>query len=161
MYENEKIKREFFEHLSGAEGFVKSSVRTFAEAIGQWQLFSDNDDFANFNKSKAAEFREWLASRATKTKSGQLTIVTQYNYLRRVKRFFTWLSGHPDFRNKVFKNDIEFLRLSKKDALIARSGTTKTMPTFEEVKQIILSIGGQNEIDMRDRAIISSLRSSL
>lgn len=155
MYENEQTKRDFFEHLRGAEGFAESSIRTFAEAVGQWQNFSQNEDFAKFDKSKALAFREWLVKKATKTKSGQLTIVTQYNYLRRVKRFFAWLSDQPSFRNKVLKNDIEFLRLSKKDALIARSGTTKTMPTFEDVRKIIENIDVKNEIDMRDRALIS------
>ncbi len=153
-YQNEQIKREYFEHLRGAEGFAESSVRTFAEAIAQWQLFSDGDDFANFNKTKALAFREWLVKKATKTKSGQLTLVTQGNYLRRIKKFFTWLSGHPSFRTKVLKNDIEFLRLSKKDALVARSGTTKTMPTFEEARKIIESIDIKTEIDRRDRALI-------
>jgi integrase/recombinase XerD len=154
MYENEEIKREFFEHLKGAEGFAKTSVTTFAEAIGQWQLFTKNDDFGNFDKSKALAFREWLADRETKTKAGKLSLVTQYNYLRRIKRFFTWLADQPGFRSRILKNDIEFLRLSKKDALIARSGTTKTMPTFDEVKAIIESIEVKNEIDRRDRALI-------
>lgn len=153
-YQNEQIKREYFEHLRGAEGFAESSVRTFAEAIAQWQLFSGGDDFSNFNKTKALAFREWLVKRATKTKSGQLTLVTQGNYLRRIKKFFTWLSGHQSFRTKILKNDIEFLRLSKKDALIARSGTTKAMPSFEDARKIIEGIDVKNEIDRRDRALI-------
>jgi integrase/recombinase XerD len=154
MYENEQIKRQFFEHLKGAEGFAKTSVNTFAEAIGQWQLFTNDDDFGNFNKSQALAYREWLAGRETKTKAGRLSLVTQYNYLRRIKRFFSWLAEQQGFKSKIQKNDIEFLRLSKKDALIARSGTTKTMPTFEEVKAIIESIEIKNEIDRRDRALI-------
>jgi integrase/recombinase XerD len=154
MYENEQIKRDFFQHLKGAEGFAKTSVNTFAEAIGQWQLFTNNEDFGNFDKSKALAFREWLAARETKTKAGRLCLVTQYNYLRRIKRFFSWLAEQPGFRSKILKNDIEFLRLSKKDALIARSGTTKTMPTFEDVRVIIESIEIKNEIDRRDRALI-------
>lgn len=154
IYENEQRKREFFDHLRGAEGFAESSVHTFAEAIAQWQSFFDNEDFGNYDRKRALQFREWLAGRASKTESGQLSLVTQYNYLRRVKRFFTWLSGQPNYRNRVLKNEVEFLRLSKKDARIARAGTTRKMPTFEEVKAIIESIPVNNEIDMRDRAMI-------
>lgn len=155
LYQNEQRKREFLEHLKGAEGFAESSVNTFAEAIDQWQIFTESDDFVNFNKSKALAFRDWLKARKSNTESGTISLVTQYNYLRRVKRFFTWLVGQPVYKNKLLKNDVEFLRLSKGDARIARQGTTKQMPTFEEAKAIIESIEIRNEIDMRDRALIS------
>ena len=154
-YRNEQAKRRFFEHLSGGEGFAGDSVSTFAEAIGQWQQFSKNDDFANFDKSKAMEFVAWLHERDTKTKAGRLSLTTQYNYLRRVKRFFVWLAEQLEYRKKIRKTDVDFLRLSKKDARIATSGTTKPMPTFEEVQKIIMSIHPGNEIDRRDRALLS------
>lgn len=155
MYENERIKREFFEYLRGAEGFAKSSVKEFAEAIGQWQRFSENEDFSKFDKSKALAFRDWLAERNTNTKTGKLAIPTRYHYLRRVKKFFYWLAEHPDYRNKVQKNHVDFLRLSKNDARIARSGSTKAKPTLEEARKIIETIGDTTEIDRRDRALIS------
>jgi integrase/recombinase XerD len=153
-YRNEQAKRRFFEHLKGGEGFAGNSVTKFAEAVGQWQQFSKNDDFANFDKSKAAEFCTWLNTRETKTKAGKLSLTTQYHYLRRLKRFFTWLSDQHEYR-KIHKTDVDFLRLSKKDARIATAGTTKAMPTFEEAQQIIMSIQIKNDIDMRDRAILS------
>jgi integrase len=154
VYLNEQRKREFLEHLKGAEGFAESSINTFAEAIDQWQFFTKSDDFANFNKTKALAFRNWLNLRKANTENGTISIVTQYNYLRRVKRFFSWLSGQPIYKNKILKNDVEFLRLSKGDARIAQQGTTKKMPTFEEAKAIIENIEIKNEIDMRDRAVI-------
>lgn len=155
LHKNEVAKRRFFEHLKGGEGFDENSITKFAEAVAQWQIFSENDDFANFTKEKATEFRGWLNTRNAKTKTGSLAMATQYNYLRRVKRFFKWLSDQPEYKNKLRKTDVDFLRLSKKDARIATAGTTKRMPTFDEVKQIIESIEVKNEIDMRDRAIIS------
>lgn len=154
VYENEQIKRDFYEQLKGARGFARSSIRNFAEAIAQWQTFSNNEDFASYNKSKAVGFVEWLSARSAKTDSGKLSLTTQYNYLRRVKKFFEWLSEQPGYKSKVSKNDVDFLRLSKSDACIARAGTTKTMPTFEDVKKIIQSIKGKSEIDLRDRALI-------
>lgn len=154
-HENELAKRRFYEYLKGGKGFADDSVRKFAEAIAQWQNFSEQDDFSNFTKEKAMAFRDWLKTRDTKTDAGHLSMATQYNYLRRVKRFFKWLSEQSDYRQRVRKTDVDFLRLSQKDARIATSGTTKRMPTFDEVKQIIESIEVKNEIDMRDRAIIS------
>ncbi len=153
-YENERIKREFFDHLKGGQGFAKSSVRVFAEAISQWQTFTDNEDFSTYNKSKAVAFTEWLSSRASKTDSGKVSLTTQYNYLRRIKKFFEWLSEQPTYKSKIVKSDIDFLRLSKKDARIARSGTTKKLPAFEDIKKIIESIDDKTEIAMRDKAMI-------
>lgn len=155
VLKNEQRKREFFDHLRGADGFAENSVQDFAEAVVQWQTFTENEDFASFNKEKALAFRIWLKERPSNTESGQLSLSSQYNYLRRVKRFFSWLSGQPDYRNKILKNDVEFLRLSKTDARIATSGTTRKMPTFEEVKAIIESVQIRSEIDKRDRAMIS------
>jgi integrase len=154
MYENERIKREFFDHLKGGQGFARSSVRVFAEAISQWQTFTNNEDFSSYNKSKAVAFTEWLNSRTSKTESGKVSLTTQYNYLRRIKKFFEWLSEQPTYKSKILKSDIDFLRLSKADARIARSGTTKKMPTFEDIKKIIESIDGKTEIAMRDKAMI-------
>lgn len=155
IYENESIKREFFEQLKGARGFSKSSIRTHAEAINQWEMFTRKEDFANYDKSKAIAFTEWLSTRPAKTKSGKISLVTQYNYLRRVKKFFDWLADQPGYKSKIVKSDVDYLRLSKADAQIARSGTTKRMPTFDDVKKIINGIDGKSEIDMRDRALIS------
>jgi integrase len=154
-YKNEQIKRQFLEHLKGADGFADDSLDKHAEAVYQWQLFSGGEDFATFTKEKATKFCDWLKTRDAKTESGTLSLATQYNYLRRIKKFFTWLADQPDYRRSIRKTDIDFLRLSKKDARIATSGTTKRMPTFDELKKVIESIGSGNEIDMRDRAILS------
>ena len=155
LYENETIKREFFEQLKGARGFSKSSIRSHAEAIHQWEVFTKHEDFCMYEKSKAIAFTEWLNTRPAKTKSGKISLVTQYNYLRRIKKFFSWLADQPGYKSKIIKNDIEYMRLSKADAQIARSGTTKKMPTFEDARKIIDGIKSNSEIEMRDRALIS------
>jgi site-specific recombinase XerD len=95
-YRNEQAKRGFFEHLRGAKGFDESSVNDYADAIGQWQIFSNGEDFATFNKSKALAYCDWLTRRATKTHDGALKPATRYHYLRRVKEFFMWLAAQPE-----------------------------------------------------------------
>lgn len=153
-YQNELRKREFFQHLKGADGFAESSINSFSEAISQWQSFSDNDDFSNFNKTKAMNFVAWLKTRKSRTESGQVSLTSQYSYLRYLQKFFRWLSDQPSYRNKIIKSDIEFLRLPKKEVAIAISGKTKKIPSLDEVKKIIEAIEIKNEIDKRDRAII-------
>ena len=154
-YRNEQAKRGFFEHLRGAKGFTEASVNDYADAIGQWQIFSDNEDFATFDKTRAMAFREWLVRRATKPPDGTLKPATRYHYLRRVKEFFLWLAGQPEYSQKLVRGDADFLRISKKDMQIVLAGTTKAMPTLEEVQKVIGSIEPTTEIGMRDRALIS------
>ena len=138
--ENEQIKRSFLDDLKGARGFTESSVRAHADAIWKWQEFSEHDDFRKFNKARAVQFVDWLANKPTNTSTGKLSVVSRDNYLRRVKQFFSWLSGQPGYKNKVLKNEVEYLRLSNADAQAARSGTTKQMPTFDQAKTIIESM---------------------
>lgn len=79
-YQNEQLKRAFFTYLHGARGFADTSLRSFAEAIWQWQLFTGGEDFTTFNQEKATAFKEWLTTRPTKTKAGRLSLATQSNY---------------------------------------------------------------------------------
>ncbi len=151
---NAEAKMKFFEYLQGAKGFTESSINAFGEAVYQWEKFVECEDFANFNRTKALSFVEHLKERESKTESGHLGLQTQYNYLRRVKKFFDWLADQPGYRSQINKNEVAFLRLSKKEVNIATSGTTKKIPTYEEVRKIIENINIENEIDMRDRALI-------
>ena len=153
--ENEQIKRSFLDDLKGARGFTESSVRAHADAIWKWQEFSEHDDFRKFNKARAVQFVDWLANKPSNTPTGKLSVVSRDNYIRRVKKFFSWLSGQPGYKSKVLESEVEYLRLSNKDTKAARSGTTKQMPTFEQAKTIITSIKIENEIDRRDRALLS------
>jgi integrase len=151
---NERIKRSFFEYLKGAKSFSKSSVRAHADALWKWQEFTGNDDFANYDKAKAVEFVDWIEKRISQTSSGKLSVVSRSNYIRRIKKFFEWLCGQPGYKGNILKSDVEYLRLSKKDAQAARIGTTRQKPTFEQAKAIIEAIEIKNEIDRRDRALI-------
>jgi integrase/recombinase XerD len=153
-YQNEQIKREFFDQLRHGRGFTKNSINAFADAITQWQTFAQGKDFSQFTKERAAAFVEYLSTRPAKTKTGKIALVTQNNYLRRVKKFFEWLSEQPGYKSKIKKGYVEWLRLSKSDAHIARMATTRREPTFEEIKIIIQKIKGENELDLRDRALI-------
>jgi integrase len=153
--ENETVKREFFAQLKGGRGFTESSVKAHADAIWKWQEFTQNDDFANFNKIKAAEFVGWLETRPSNTPSGKLSVSSRANYVRRVKKFFEWLAGQPGYKSRILKNDVEYLRLSKAEAQTVRYGTTRKAPTLDEAKQIIGKIEIKNEVDQRDRAMIS------
>ena len=155
ILQNEQKKREFYDYLRGAGGFTESSVHDFADGVSQWQEFSKNEDFSCFDKTRALAFRQWLKERPSNTESGQVSLSTQYSYLRRVRKFFTWLADQPNYRAKISKTEVDYLRLSKKDIRVATAGSKRKKPSFEDAKDILGGIITQSEVDRRDRALIS------
>lgn len=152
---NEQKKREFYDYLRGAKGFTESSVYDFADSISQWQVFTNDEDFGSFNKTRALEFRKWLKERPSNTESGQISLSTQYSYLRRVKKFFTWLADQPNYKAKISKTDVDYFRLSKKDIRVATTGSQRKKPSFEDARDILESIAINSDVDRRDQALIS------
>lgn len=154
MHKNESIKKKYLEYLEDARGFAVVTLSKHAAAISLWQEFIRDEDFGSFSKEKAKGFRKWLGRRKSKTKTGVLSLCTQYHHLQTLKEFFYWLGECPGYKSKIKRNVIEFLNLSRRDRAMALASTPKRIPTFEEVKAIITT-NVETEIDRRDRAFIS------
>ena len=154
-YTNEKIKREFFSFLKDSEGFSEESIDSFEKSILFWEEFSEGADLSKFNKEQAVRFKNWLVAR--KKKNGSTTISLSYCYdtLRHLRRFFEWLSRHPDHKSEIDSNILGYLSLSKKESRIATHNRQHVVPTLEEVKKVLESIEGKTEVARRDRALIS------
>src|SRR3989344_7232204 len=97
---NEKIKRKYFKWLQEAEGFSPSSIEGIEKAIWDYEMFNNDDDFAHFSADSAKGFKKWLSEKKLK-KGGTIGISTQYDRLRFLKRFFTWLSGQAGYKSKI------------------------------------------------------------
>jgi len=65
-YENELVKRQYFDYLKESRGYSQNSIITYEGSILQWQDFSKDVDFRAFNKKRAVEFKDWLATRKGK-----------------------------------------------------------------------------------------------
>jgi len=153
---NEKIKRKYFKWLQEAEGFSPSSIEGIEKAIWDYEMFNNDDDFAHFSADSAKGFKKWLSEKKLK-KGGTIGISTQYDRLRFLKRFFTWLSGQAGYKSKINVYDANYLRMDKKLAKIATAPKVEEedYPTLELVKKLCKSIEITNEIDLRDRALIA------
>lgn len=153
---NEKIKRKYFKWLQDAEGYSMATVESIEKAIWDYESFSKDDDYAHFNDKSAKDFKKWLSEK--KLKSGEIiSLQTQYDRLRHLKKFFTWLSGQAGYKSKINVYDTSYLRLDKKLAKIATAPKVEEddYPTLEFVKKLCKSIEVKNEIDLRDRALIA------
>jgi len=151
---NEKIKRRYFKWLKDAEGYAPASIESIEKSLWDYEAFSLEDDYANFDDNRAQEFKKWLSNK--KLKSGEtINLSTQYDRLRFLKKFFTWLSGQVGYKSKIDGYDSNYLRLDKKLAKIATAPKVEDYPTLEYVQKLCSSIEIKNEIDLRDRALIA------
>ncbi len=145
---NEHIKRKFFRRLKEAEGLAESTIDCINKAIVVFEAFTKNADYTKLNPDKAISFKKWLEKQS-------LSLSTQHGYLRYLVKFFTWLSGEPGYKSKISMDTIAYLKLSRKDERIATQYTPRNFPAVEYVRKIADSIKVNNEIDLRNRAMIA------
>ena len=154
-YKNEIAKREFFSYLKNSAGFSDDSVYAFEKAILFWEDFNTDRDFASFDDKEAVNFRDWLKARNRKGSEANISLSYCYDTLRRLRRFFNWLSKQPSYKSKINPNHIGFLNLSKKEARVATQSRIRKVPALEDVLQVLEVIKGRTEVEKRDRALIS------
>lgn len=153
--ENEKIKRRYYDFLQGSEGYSQLTMDAIKKAIYRYEEFSAFEDFSKFNKSKATSFKKWIQEKTNNKTKKKLALSTCYHYTRNLKDFFKWLSSQAGYKSKINKNDIGYLNLSKESIRIVSSQRRLKYPSFEQVKKVTSSIVIDNELDLRDRALIS------
>lgn len=151
-YKNEIVKRNFFSFLKDSEGFADDSVKAFEKAILYWDDFSGGDDFSNFNEKQAKAFRGWIRIKNRKGTENHISLSYCYDTLRRLRRFFDWISRQP--KSKINPTHTGFLNLSKKENRVATQSKQQIIPAFDEIMQVIESIKGNTEVEKRDRALI-------
>ena len=115
-------------------------------------VFKD-EDFALYNADKGIAFKTWLSKRETRGK--RLSLVTFHAYLRHLRKFFTWLVREPGYKSRIKSNAIDFLKITERENRMASQSVPRNYPSLEYVRRLVASIVIRNEIDLRDRAMIS------
>ncbi len=59
---NEKIKRRYLKWLKDAEGFAPATIESIEKSLWDYETFSQEDDYANFNYKMAQGFKKWLSN---------------------------------------------------------------------------------------------------
>lgn len=152
-YQNELMKRRFFDYQRDSGGYAENSIDTYEKALLRWQEFTHDEDFRLFDKNRAKRFKEWLESRPG-VDGDSLSISYQYHTLRKLKGFFKWLAQQDGYKNYIKLTDIDFLNLGKKESRQARQSGRRKSPSMEQVVGVIEAIEPNTEVDKRDRALI-------
>lgn len=155
IYQNEQVKRRFYEWLKASKGFSKESIRNYEKAIWTWEDFTEKKDFSSFNKTIAESFKCWLKDKKKINSEEKISISYCYDTIRFLKIFFDWLSKQAGYKSRINQTAIDYLNLTRKEIKEATQPKNVAYPSLEEIKKTIKGIEGKTEIEMRDKALFS------
>ncbi len=153
-YQNEKMKRKYFDWAKGALGLSIKTLQIKESALWKYDEFSKHQDYRKFNSDLAKGFKKWLETKKNTKTGNSLSKSSQYHVLRHVNEFFNWLSLQSTYKSKIRLDDVAYLRLSKADTKIATASKLPKYPTLNYIKKLC-EFDVVSEIDKRDRALIA------
>jgi len=152
--ENERIKRAYFEHQKEAKKKSQSTIDNIRKVITKYEVFTNYEDFKHFNKDKAKAFKNRLKEIKSAKTNEPLCSSTLLSTLRHLKEFFIWLRERPGYK-KIKLYDIDYFNLSEKETRIAQAPKRRSVPTIEQIRKVIFSMPTNNDIELRNRALIA------
>ena len=153
--ENERRKRKYFEWLRNAKGLSASTIKAVEKAIWEWEDFTDMADFKEFNEDTAIAFKNGLLKRKNEHSGQPLALSTCLHYLNSLSDFFIWLSGQAGYKSRISPDKVAYLKLDKKQSRIALEPPIVKYPSLDQVKAVTAAIKIENEVDLRDRALMA------
>lgn len=152
---NERIKRQYFAFLKEAKRHSEATVDAAAAALARFEAHGKYRDFKSFHREQAIAFKKHLADQDNVVTKQKLSKATLYSTLSQLKRFFQWLAGQPGYKSRLTYTDAEYFNLSDKDSRVATARRPRSVPTLEQVRQVLCAMPGSSEIEQRDRAVIA------
>ena len=151
---NERVKRIYFEWQKEANQKSQNSIDNIRQAMTRYEVYTKFQDFKSFNKHKAIAFKKHLAETKAVLSHEPLSKATLFSTLRYLKDFFKWLVYQKGFRH-IDIREIEYFNLSEKEARIAQTPKRETVPTPEQIRQVIFTMPASTDIERRNRAIVA------
>ena len=151
---NERVKHQYFTYLEDAKRMSVSSVDQVAAAIAQFETSTGHRDFAAFHFEQARRFKRVLDESINPKTGRPLSKATIYSRLMAVKAFFVWLAGQPGYRSQLTYSDMEYFNPSNNDGRIAKASQGRPAATLEQIRQVVLSMPVESDIEKRNRALI-------
>jgi len=152
--ENERLKRAYFEYQKEAKKKSQATVDNIRYAITKYEAFTQCESFKRFNKDKAKDFKTHISLCKSSKSNDYLSKSTLLSTLRHITDFFVWLRQRQGYK-KIKLYDLDYFNLSEKEIRIAQAKKRRPSPTIEQVKKIISSMPINNEIELRNRALIA------
>ncbi len=142
--------------LEKYEGKSLKTVDIVVSAIFTFQQFTNNKEFQNIKEKDIESFRNYLKQKTNKRTGDNISLSTQFDCLRHLKAFFTWLSQRPGYKSKITPDLPMLFRLTLNEEESLKGFNIRDCPpNLEYIDSLLSGIIGDKEIDKRDRAMIS------
>ena len=151
---NERIKRRYLAYLEDAKRQVPKSADQAAAAIALFEVSTGYRDFALFHIEQARRFKRELNEQVSDITGKPFSKATIHSRLMAMRTFFQWLAGQPGYR-RINYSDADYFNSSANDSRIATAQRERPIPSIEQVRHVLSTIDGQDEIARRDRALIA------
>ena len=158
---NEKVKETFLEMFEEAKGRDSKTVRIYANAIREFEIFTNFKDFKTFNTKQAIGFKDYLGSKKNK-RTGKSISKSYLRYATYVKNFFEWLERQKGYQKHINYNDVQYFSLTRNDRNKALATSYQESYEISEILSTIRKMPTNTLIEtkfdarqMRDKAMIS------
>jgi site-specific recombinase XerD len=152
---NERIKRQYIQHLKEVRGFGDVAIDQFSKAVDRFETYTKHTDFARFHVEQVRGFKQQL-SQQTGARSGEpLSAATIYATLICLRTFFTWLAGQSGYRKRFKYGDWEYFNPSRTTATIAKAHRTPRGPTLDQIGHVLAAMPLDSDVKRRDRALFA------
>jgi integrase len=155
--ENERVKRDYVNHMRLAQGKQDATVVAALAAIHRFEESTGHRPFRAFHIEQAKAFREKIVSRPGSRGQERLSAATITSTLRNLKAFFTWLAERPGYKSRISFSDAEYFNPTAAHARIASARRESRVPTIEQFDAVIAKMASETLIECRNRAVVAFL----
>lgn len=153
-FENVNIIREYFVRLKEGKGYAQVTSESKLRDVIEFDLYLNGQDYRRLTKEIAIEYKKFL--REKKWQGNPIGLKTVSQKLSSIVEFYNWLRIQPRYKSRVDGSAIEYFSLSlgERNALKTQVNL-RDIPSLDDILNLIKSIKGNSEIEMRDRALIA------
>jgi len=152
---NEKIKTAFFEILEHAKGRSPITIKQFANAIEEFEKFTNYQDFKTFEIKQAIGFKEYLATKINKKTGEPISKSYLRSYTSSLREFFEWLYHQKGYQKHINYNNVQYFNLTRNDRNKAMATQYQDSYTIKEILLTIRNMTTSTRVDKRNKAMIS------
>jgi integrase len=140
--------------LEHAKGRDQKTINSHAKAIHEFEVSTGFGDFKQFNVKQAQYYKEHLTNKRNKRTGEPISKSYLRNYTTHVRQFFEWLLNQKGYKSIKY-DDVQHFNITRNDRNRASATAYQDSYDVSEILSTIRQMPSKNEIEMRNKALIS------